>query len=893
MNVSRRGTYRVQLRPEFGFTQARALTEYWQKLGVSHIYCSPYLQATRGSSHGYDVVDPGKVNEELGGEAGRTAFCEALARCNLRQLIDIVPNHMAIRGGHNAWWWDVLENGPSSRFSQHFDVEWRSSEFERVLLPILGDQYGVELEAGNIKLQRKHGSMVIGYFEHEGPVAPRALGQFLRPVAERLSHPELGFVADALAELPSPNATDGLSRRRRHRDKEVLRTVLAGLCEQPPVAEAIDAQIAWANSSADAMHEILEGQNYRLAFWRIGNHELDYRRFFDIDSLVGLRVEEQEVFEATHALVAGWLADGTVDGLRIDHIDGLYDPLGYLNRLTQASPSAWLLVEKILEEGEELPRWPVSGTTGYEFLNLAQRVLTHPEGEAPLDALCAELLGRPQDYPGTVERAKRLVLREALGSDLNRLVSRLSDIVANHRRVRDYSRHQLEQLLVELCVEFPVYRTYVHPSRPVVSTDGRIVRETCQRIRVKNPRFDARLIDFVERLLLLELRGEKEVEFVLRLQQLTGPVMAKGVEDTTFYRYVRLVALNEVGGDPSVFHTTVSEFHEKMEQRQLRHPEALNATSTHDTKRSEDVRARLLALSEVPERWSASLQGFRHAVRAGLEAEVQAEIDAATEYLIWQNLVGAWPIDARRLIEYARKASREAKLYTSWHAPNEAYEGALQAYIAQIFEDRDLLARLEQLVEALAPGFEANSLSQTLLKVTCPGVPDIYQGTELWDFSLVDPDNRRPVDYGLRQRLLEGLEGLSPMEVWERRASGAAKLYVLRRALSVRASLPDCFGERGAYRPLAASGGRAGRVLAFRRGEAVISVTTLWWLVHGDDFEGTTFALPPGTWLNCFTQTPWEGEVSLSSLLGPFPCALLTRTGAEGAALRPGGEAEA
>ncbi len=871
--VNRGGTYRVQLRPGFGFDEASALAEYWQALGVSHIYCSPYLQATDGSTHGYDVVDHSKVNEELGGNARRAAFCETLRRYGLRQLLDIVPNHMAIRGGHNVWWWDVLENGPSSRFSRHFDVEWRASEFERVVLPILGDQYGVELEAGRLVVERRRGALLIRYFEHENPVAPRSLGQFLRPVARRLEHPQLGFVADCLAELPAPNATDRDSRKRRHRDKEVLLDMLEALCLDPTVAEAIDLQVARTNSSPDALHELLQAQNYRLAFWRIGNQELDYRRFFDIDSLVGLCVEDEEVFEATHSLVITWLVEGSIDGVRVDHIDGLYDPRGYLERLRQRAPSAWLLVEKILEDGEELPPWPVSGTTGYEFLNVAQRVLTHPDGEAPLDALADELLREPQDYVAMVESAKRLVLREALGSDLHRLVNRLADIVYDHRRVRDYSRRELGELLAELCVEFPVYRTYVHPDHPVGSNDTSVVHETCKRLRAKHPRFDPRLVDFLERLLLLEWRDAEEVEFVLRLQQLTGPVMAKGVEDTTFYRFVRLTALNEVGGDPSAFHVDIHDFHAAMQRRQACYPEALNATSTHDTKRSEDVRARLLCLSEVPMQWADNVRQWRELAGVGPDCAV----DPAMEYLLWQTLVGAWPIDSPRLSEYARKAAREAKIHTSWHSPNAEYEGALDAHVSALLGNAELVARIEAFVGSLTPGFEANALAQTLLKLACPGVPDVYQGTELWDLSLVDPDNRRPVEYAARKQLLAELPELTAEQIWERRRTGIAKLWLLNHGLKVRRALPECFGAQGTYQPILAHGQHSARVLAFARGQDALAVATRWWLRFGSDFPGTTLVLPPGDWLNRFTQCMHGGEVGLPTLLGPFPCALLTR----------------
>jgi (1->4)-alpha-D-glucan 1-alpha-D-glucosylmutase len=875
--MSKLGSYRIQLRVEYPFAEAAKHAVYWQALGVSHVYCSPYLQATRGSAHGYDVVNHAAVNEELGGTAGRARLCEALTACGLQQLLDIVPNHMAIRGGHNAWWWDVLENGPSSRYSSYFDVEWRASEQERVLLPILGDQYGVELEAGKITLERTGSHLRVRYGEHSNPLAPRTLGVFLRPVAARLKHELFSFVADALAELPTPTAADSVNRRRRHRDKQTLQTLLEQLLGQPDIADAVDLHVARTNSSPDALHELLESQNYRLAHWRVSNYDLDYRRFFDVDSLVGLRVEEEEVHNATHALIQSWLADGSVNGLRVDHVDGLYDPRGYLDRLRAQTATGWLLVEKILEGEEQLPEWPVSGTTGYEFLNQAQRLLVDADGKQALTQLCTEFLGEAQDYEEVVRECKELVLQATLGSDVKRLVNRLADICNNHRRFRDYARSELEKLVREFCIALPVYRTYVHPERATTSQDLATIRQTCKYLREKQPSIDARLIDFFERLLLLEWRGEAEVDFVLRLQQLTGPVMAKGVEDTAFYRFVRLVALNEVGGDPSCFAHTCDEFHELMLRRQACYPEALNSTSTHDTKRSEDARARLLCLSELPALWGDTVKSWSTRVRANLKAN--AEIDAIDEYSLWQNLIAAWPIEQARMSAFVLKAAREAKRRTTWQAPDEAYEAALQAYLTAIYGSRELTAEIDGFVTTLEPGFTANALNQTLLKLMCPGVPDIYQGTELWDFSLVDPDNRRAVDYELRQSYLAPLDNADISTLWNTRADGRIKLHVLRSGLRLRAEKAHCFGAQGSYQALSAEGSQACRVLAFRRADDVVAVVSRLWCKHGDNFDGTSIILPAGTWRNVLTGTDgWQGTVAVGDLLRPLPCAMLVRT---------------
>ncbi len=897
--TNRIGSYRIQLRPGFGFSEASRLTQYWQRLGVSHDYCSPYLQASTGSTHGYDVVDHHAVNRELGGSAARALFCEQLAEHRLKQLIDVVPNHMAIRGGHNAWWWDVLENGPSSRYSSYFDVEWRASDSERVLLPVLGDQYGVELEAGNITIERRGPHLLVCYYEHRNPVAPRSLGQFLRPVAESLRDAELEFVADALCELPAPNAPDLASRRRRHRDKQILATQLERLLKRQEVADAVDLHAARINASADALHELLEAQNFRLAYWRAGNHELDYRRFFDIDSLVGLRVEDDEVFESTHKLILEWLADGSVDGLRIDHIDGLYDPQGYLDRLRRFAPSCWLLVEKIIEGPEELPAWPVAGTTGYEFLNQTQRFLVDPQGEDALTELSARLLGEHQDYERIVHESKLLVLREALGSDVKRLVNRLVEICQVHRRYRDYSRAELEEVVTELCAAFPVYRTYVRHDGTMSNQDATMIRTTCEKLAASHPHIDTRLIEFMQRLLLLEWRDEAEIEFVMRFQQLTSPVMAKGVEDTTFYRYVWLVALNEVGGDPSHFSLGIDEYHAWMAHRQASHPEALNATSTHDTKRSEDVRARLLTLSEVPGHWEKAVRLFQSRVDSILGSSLKTplpvdsqlnygsarplpvsprRLDPLTEYLLWQNLVGAWPIDKERITEYMRKAVREAKLYTSWQSASEAYDNLVDEYIAAIYQSPDLPNEIGAFVDSIEGGMMANSLNQLLLKLMGPGVPDIYQGTELFDLSLVDPDNRRKVDYSLRQQLLDSLDDSSPAEIWDARASGLVKLHFLRKGLSLRSDRSHSFGPMGGYARLDARGTHASRVFSFMRGTDVIAVVSRLWTKFGSDFGETTLTLPEGSWVNVLTGMDLLGTMSIQDILGPFPGAMLERT---------------
>ncbi len=880
--TGRVATYRVQLTPQFGFHQARGLVEYLSSLGISHFYSSPYLQAAAGSSHGYDVVDPGRINDELGGASGREQLCDALAAEGLGHIADIVPNHMAIRGGYNAWWWDVLENGPASRYSRYFDVEWNPERDDKILLPVLGDQYGVELEAGRIQLTRQGGRFFITYFEHQAPMAPRSLSSILRTAGERAQSDQLTFFADAFELLPSPNSMDDASRARRHRGKEVLLDWLARLLEESEEnRREIDAVLGMINADTDELHALLEAQNYRLAYWRVGNHELAYRRFFDIDSLVGLRIEDDEVFEDTHQLITKWLLDGSADGLRIDHIDGLYNPEAYLRRLRATAPHAWLLVEKILENDEKLSAsWPVEGTTGYDFLNHAQRVLTDPRGEEPLSRLHDELSLKTRSFSELLRDCKEQVLQEALDSDLERLTERISRIIQVHRRHRDTTRAELRTALKELIIAWPVYRTYVGPAeREVTEVDRSIIEHACAEARERCVDLDPRLFEFLKRFLLLEYRDEPDsVDWVMRFQQLTGPAMAKGIEDTAFYRHHRLVALNEVGGSPDRFSESLQEFHSFLAERQAMAPASLNATSSHDTKRSEDVRARLLVLSEVPDLWRRTLENLRirledHKTIIDTEKPTAAP-DPDTEHFLLQNLVGAWPISQERMREFALKAMREAKHFTSWHRIHEDYENAVMKYLEALYHDSGVLAEIDEFVNTIADSGYRNSLSQVLLKMLAPGVPDIYQGTELWDFSLVDPDNRRPVDFDKRKSWLSELTQSDITELWEKRFDGRLKLSITTSLLKLRARQLESL--TGGYSPLEATAPSTDRVIAFRRGERVIGIATRFWQNSRDELNSLDFKLPPGAWHNIFTHQRFSQErTTVGQLLGPLPIAAL------------------
>jgi (1->4)-alpha-D-glucan 1-alpha-D-glucosylmutase len=873
-------TYRIQLHAGFTFDDAAAVAAYLRDLGISHVYCSPYLQATRGSTHGYDVIDYSVPNQELGGEAGLARFVAELRAQAVGQVLDIVPNHMAISTSENQWWADVLANGPSSHFASYFDVEWESPEARLrnlVLIPVLADHYGRELEAGALVLERRGAAFMVRYGEHAYPINPSSLGPVIGPAARLAGSDELGFLADAFGNLPRPTATDRASVRRRHRDATVLQDQLQRLVAgHPAIAEALDQTVATMNADPDALHALLELQNYRLAWWRSAATDLGYRRFFDINTLIGLRVEDELVFGDTHRRVIQWVHEGHVDGLRIDHLDGLREPQRYLERLRAEAPDVWIVVEKVLGPDESLPRtWPVAGTTGYDFLNRVLGLFVNPAGEAVLTDFYRSFTGEERDYATLVHDKKSYVLREVLGSDVSRLAELLLQICERHRRYRDYSRHQLTEAVRELAACLSVYRTYVDGTTGTVSEADRLYMDSARSdARKARPDIEEELLGFLSDLLLLEITGPLEGEFVARFQQLTGPAMAKGVEDTVFYVYNRFIALNEVGGDPSRFGVAVDDFHQSCEAAQDHWPLSMVATATHDTKRGEDVRTRLAVLSERPETWIAAVQRWSRMTAAH---RTGAWPDRNTEYLFYQTLVGAWPLTVDRLTTYIQKAAREAKVHTSWTSPQGEYEMALKCFVEGCLSDAPFMADVEQFVGVVLDAGRVNSLAQTLLKMTAPGVPDLYQGTELWSLHLVDPDNRAPVDYAARRRLLEELDSLDPASIMKRSDEGLPKLWVVHRALQVRRTWPAAFGPAGPYAPVRATGVSADHVVAFSRGDDVLTVVPR--LTCGPvDWARTTISLGEGAWRNVLTRTSLTADVvDLATLWSDFPVALLER----------------
>ncbi|MEZ4404937.1 MAG: malto-oligosyltrehalose synthase [Polyangiales bacterium] len=795
-------TYRLQLRAGFGFDEAAALAPYLRALGVSHAYLSPILQAAPGSAHGYDVIDHRRLSDDLGGPEAYARMCAAFEAVGLGQVVDIVPNHMCISVEGNAWWWDVLENGPSSLYAHSFDVDW-SSPLEigrnKVLVPILGDHYGAVLDRGEVKAAREGARFVFRYYDHALPVAPRSLAEPLARAATRCGSDDLAFAADVLEMMPSPTATDEASLRRRHRDKAVVGRYLARLFdERPETATAVDAELAAINADPGALGAFLDRQNYRVAFWRAATHELDYRRFFDVNELAGLRADDPRVFHDTHDLILGLVADGRIDGLRVDHPDGLLDPEEYFERLRESAPSAWVVAEKILEGDETLPpSWPVDGTTGYEFLNRLMGLYVDPSAEAALTALCEELTG--EDHTPFAELAvdkKRYVLKEILAADVERVTFAFETVCVEHPRYRDYALPELRSVVREALAQLPVYRTYRRRGRKMTEVDAARVDGALARVKEALPNADPPLVDFLGAALKGEVDGEAAWTFTARFQQLSGPATAKGVEDTAFFNDLRLTALNEVGGDPGRFGVSLDDFHAWNALMQEAWPATMTTTSTHDTKRSEDARLRLATISEAPEAWAEAARAM--AVRARAFGNWGVSGDAV--YFLAQTLVAAWPVDAERAKAFMLKASREAKKHTSWRRPDEAYEEAMLSLVERAMADAEFTTLVSRFVERVEPAARAHGLSQALVKLCSPGVPDTYQGCELWSHDLTDPDNRRPVDYAARRALLEALEGATPEAVLARTGDGLPKLWVTREALRVRGERPECFGREGATR---------------------------------------------------------------------------------------------
>jgi (1->4)-alpha-D-glucan 1-alpha-D-glucosylmutase len=890
-------TYRLQLNRELPFARAADLAGYLDALAVSDVYASPVFTARPGSSHGYDVLDHSEINPELGGEAGLRKLASALAGRKLGIVLDLVPNHMCI-GAENRSWADVLENGPSSSLASFFDIDWsppKEDLHDKVLLPILGDQYGRVLENGEIRVERAGGSFVARYAEHALPLAPKSWTLILEPVRARLESEraaedperiEVESILTAISHLPGRSERDPDQVQERQREKEVVKRRLGALLDGSPAVRAIvDASLADLNGRAgdphsfDRLEALLADQGYRLSHWRVATDEINYRRFFDVNDLAAVRVEDPAVFDTLHALPLRLAREGVVSGFRIDHVDGLFDPADYLQKLPA---ELYVVVEKILMGDERLRAdWAAQGTTGYDFLNAAGALFVDPTARTALTDLYSRFTGTAGRYSDVVYECKKLVLEVSLSSELTVLARRLDRISEQHRYSRDFTLNSQQEALAEVIASFPVYRTYVRSDGQIAPEDRRNVRLAVRIARRRNPAVDASLFDFVGSVLLLEhpegldeaSRAER-LDFVMRFQQLTGPVMAKGLEDTASYRFHPLASLNEVGGEPEPRANALERFHAANAERRQTWPRGMLASSTHDTKRDEDVRARISVLSELPQRWGEALERWREMNRAHKTTVDEAEApDANGEYLFYQTLVGTWPPGlgpdhprqefTDRIQEYMQKAAREAKVHTSWVSPNEAYERALADFVAATLAagpknrfPRDFRRFLDLV---LRPGL-LSAVSQVVLKAASPGVPDFYQGTELPEFRLVDPDNRSPVDFDRRIRLLDELRREAEADAPGLAArllagtDGLLKLWITSRALGVRRSRAALF-EEGLYDPLAASGPRQQEVVAFARtheGHTVIAAVGRFFTrltarpVGARAWGGTSLRLPRG-----------------------------------------------
>jgi (1->4)-alpha-D-glucan 1-alpha-D-glucosylmutase len=847
-------TYRLQLSADFDFDAAAAVVPYLKALGITHLYASPFLKARKGSSHGYDIIDHAQFNPELGGEAGFERLSAALRQHDLGLILDFVPNHVGVHFADNAWWLDVLEWGPASPHAASFDIDWEQLPYRNrggVLVPILGSSYGQALERGEIQLRYDptEASFSAWYFEHRLPIAPERYGEILRMIVKEagaeLSAPGLDILALAsrYAGLRRPN------RKEAPAFKAELKSI-SGAAEI--IARGLDAYRAGPDRTAStlALHHLLERQHYRLGHWRLASSDINYRRFFDINTLAGLRIEDAGTFEAIHRLVKRLITQGKLQGLRLDHIDGLRDPVQYFQRLrrlirdAQGGRSAqfYVVIEKILGEQEKLPSFSgVHGTTGYEWMNAITQVLIDGSGLEPLDEIWRQISSQSPKLEPIVREAKRRVLETLLTSEFTVLTRLLARIASGHYSTRDYSADSLREALELYVLHFPVYRTYLTSSGPT-DHDRRLISETIERARSDWFAADDGIFDFLRDALTMDLAkpgraahsAPRVRRFALKVQQFTGPMMAKSLEDTTFYRYHRLLALNEVGGDPAAGALDVDAFHGMMRSRAREWPHGMTATATHDTKRGEDARARIMPLAEIPGEWTGSVARWKllNAPHVLIDGDLRAP-SATFEYMLYQTLLGAWQPDdasfAERIQQYALKAAREGKQETSWLNPHEAYEAGVESFIAKILDPSlsgEFLNSVQTLAQRLSLLGALNSLSQITLKATMPGVPDFYQGTELWDFSLVDPDNRRPVDFAARARLLGALEEPDWDRLVQDWPSGHLKLAWTRHLLKLRTDLADLFAS-GEYEPLEVGGPHRDHVIAFarRRGrEAAIVV---------------------------------------------------------------------
>ena len=916
-----RASYRLQLTPDFGFDAAAALAPYLAKLGVSHLYASPYFKARPGSTHGYDITDHNVINPELGGANGHARMTAALKAAGLKQILDFVPNHMGIGGADNPFWADVLEWGPDSAYAGWFDIDWESDNVylhDKLLVPALGAQYGAELEAGKltVKFDAASGSFAVwAYDTHKLPICPLHYGEILGD-----DDPMLERIGDGFAGLPA-------WRPQVLRRAEGLKAELVSAVRRDPgLGRAGEAAVARLNGRAGdgatwtKLDRLVRKQFWRVAHFRVAADDINYRRFFNINDLAGLRMELPAVFDHAHRAVSAMLRDGTIDGLRIDHIDGLLDPRGYLERLRARAPrrggeSFYLVVEKILAPGEPLPSdWPVDGTTGYEVTNQLLNLLIDPAGEAGFSRAYADFTGEVELFSKTLRASKKRIMDNEMASELNSLARDVTRIARRNPKTSDFTRNLLRRALREVVANFPVYRTYLAFDSQLSPNGRRYLEEAIAVARQTESSIDGSAYDFLHGVLSGDIVAKPKsglsrsdvMRAAMRFQQYTGPVTAKGLEDTAFYRFYRFLALNEVGGHPTTFGRTLGSFHEANVERAQHWRHAMLTTSTHDTKRGEDTRARLAVLSEMPGDWAAAAKTWAHILSpAPAEADPDRQPDRNDEYAVLQMFVGSCPMEllgpggfeaaamaafAERLNGAVTKALREAKVHSTWADPNETYEAATSAFI-----DRALTGETSQAFLGAALPFVGrvarlgvvNSLVQTTLKLTIPGMPDLYQGTEFWDFSLVDPDNRRPVDFAERAAALDAIAEEfardrtrtfeTALEDWR---SGRVKLALTAALLGVRRHRPALFAH-GDYVPGGATGPSADAICAFSRrheDDSVLVATARFPArreAGGFDAD-TAVALPDGVWEDALTGRRFDGgRASAQNLFLVLPVAVL------------------
>ncbi len=865
-------TYRLQLSPRFPLASAQQVLPYLRDLGISHVYLSPCLTATPGSEHGYDVADPTTIDEELGGEDAFAEFSSAARDLGLQIVLDIVPNHMTTHGS-NRYFQDVLAHGRASMHAPKFDLYDLEATGEPIVIGTLGQPYGDALEKGEISVHLEESTFSVRYFEHAFPTAPRSWALLVGA-----NDGPIFSLCQELDELETRPRAELVEARMKYSAKtseleDLLREHLAQNRDE------VTRIIADINRDPGRLHEFLELQHFRLMWWKLEGEFVNYRRFFNIGTLVGVRMEDPEVFDWAHSRIRRLVTDGHICALRVDHPDGLRNPRKYFEDLRKVLPDGRIYVEKILDGDETLPDdWPVDGTVGYDFLNRVNRLWMDETQAETLTSIYADFTGHETNYLALVREQKHAILARHFRGDLLRLTRLAVRVADEDYRTRDVSLLDLERAIAHTIVALPIYRTYLegeknNPADAKVLSDAlSLARSWVQPLTASQ----MRAFEFVEGALLAPSPTAAQREFLARFQQLAPAVMAKGVEDTSFYRFDRLVSCNEVGATPSALGISAEHFHEYLSHLDRSWQSTLLTTSTHDTKRSEDVRARINLLSEIPETWHARVL---HWAQHNFPAWSGRQPDRHAEYLLYQTLVGAHPLPAERAFAYVQKAVREAKIFTSWHEPNETYEKKLDEFIRAILSDDEFCASLSEFCERLIHPGRVNSLAQTLIKLTAPGVPDFYQGTELWDLSLVDPDNRRPVDFESRFRMLDEVRVLSVDDLNPHWDSGLVKLWMIDRVLSLRNEAPHLFSKD--HRPLIARGEKLRHVLAYTRGQHLAVVVPRFAMSIGGDFGETELELPPGEFECLFSRQVFFDMVPIAQILERFPVALLVRRDAK------------